>query len=134
MMVIGVNTEVGRGLAAAARAPEGVTVRLAITMESGTRATRNVIAGNNGDGVYVYGFHEADVKIVNNYIGTNASAVIDLGNSGNGIVVWDFSSVSKVTIGGAQVAERNVISGNNKNGILIGLNQSVTVPCKDVCW
>jgi hypothetical protein len=95
----------------------------------GTAANqRNVISGNNGAGVYISGFYSADVKIINNYIGTNASAVIDLGNSGDGIVIADYQdNVSKVIVGGSQTEQRNIISGNNKNGIYIGLSQSVTI-------
>jgi Zn-dependent M28 family amino/carboxypeptidase len=51
--VLGVTTELGRSLAGAAQAPEGITVRLAITIESGTRTTRNVIAERPGTGPLV---------------------------------------------------------------------------------
>ncbi|HEV2560140.1 MAG TPA: M28 family peptidase [Microvirga sp.] len=57
--VLGVTTETGRRLAAAAAAPEGAMVRLAVTIESGTRATRNVIAERPGTapGLAVVGAH-----------------------------------------------------------------------------
>lgn len=88
---------------------------------------RNVISGNNGSGVNVYGFYPANVKIAGNYIGTNASAIIDIGNSGSGIFASDFDGNVNITIGGTTTAERNVISGNNQNGITIGLVNSMTI-------
>jgi Zn-dependent M28 family amino/carboxypeptidase len=47
---LGVATDVGRTLDAAASSPEGVSVRLAVFLETGTRATRNVIADRPGEG------------------------------------------------------------------------------------
>jgi titin len=71
---------------------------------------RNVISGNIGDGVLLYGY---DNQVLGNYIGTNATGNTALAN-GIGIV----SGVDD-TIGGTAAGARNVISGNASYGILI---------------
>ncbi|MBI4749351.1 MAG: hypothetical protein HY774_12740 [Acidobacteria bacterium] len=79
---------------------------------------RNIISGNNSHGIDI----DFDTTtpptgntIVGNYIGVNAAGTGDLGNSFHGI---DTSS-STTTIGGSAVAQRNVISGNNRGGVRI---------------
>ena len=54
--------------------------------------------------------------IVGNFIGTNAAGTADLGNT-RGILV-NFASSSNV-IGGVTTAERNLVSGNNSDGIVL---------------
>jgi hypothetical protein len=119
------STDLGNGLSGIYLNP--AQINSVSNIGSTTSIGRNVISGNNSDGIYVYGYYTADVKIVNNYIGTNASAIIDVGNSGNGIVISDYSNASKVVVGGISSGQGNVISGNDKNGISVGLSQAVTV-------
>lgn len=77
-------------------------------------ADRNLISGNNFSGIFVNA--SSGVQIRGNYIGTNASGNADLGNSRDGIVLLDTPNGS---VGGTQVAARNVISGNNQNGVVV---------------
>jgi hypothetical protein len=77
-----------------------------------TAAERNIISGNNGDGINLgAGFSGAIIR--GNYIGTDVTGTIDLGNSANGILVGG----SNVTIGGTAAGARNIISGNGVDGI-----------------
>jgi len=55
-------------------------------------------------------------KVVGNYVGTDASGTQDLGNSSDGVVIQD---APNNIIGGATAGERNVISGNNGDGVAI---------------
>ena len=79
----------------------------------GTRTgERNVISGNDDAGVLV--FYAAGNKVMGNYVGTDASGTKDLGNADVGVKV---TRASSTTIGGATTGERNVISGNDEDGV-----------------
>jgi parallel beta-helix repeat protein len=67
----------------------------------------------SGAGIVIFGNNNL---IVCNYIGTNVAGTTDNGNTGDGITI---DSGSDNTIGGVSTADRNLISGNNANGILI---------------
>jgi|GEM_PF-6558953 len=80
-------------------------------------AARNIISGNNVDGIHYDGFTTAcnDLLIKNNYIGTNAAgtgAAATFGNGQGGIVVTN--NCLRLIIGGTTAAERNIISGNGR--------------------
>src|SRR5205814_1877792 len=47
-------------------------------------ADRNVISGNNGDGILIHG-GESSYRVQGNFIGTDRSGTKDLGNSGDGV-------------------------------------------------
>ncbi|NIM95021.1 MAG: PKD domain-containing protein [Anaerolineales bacterium] len=70
--------------------------------------------GIHGNGIRIAG-SEGNI-IEGNYIGTDVSGSIDLGNGGDGVYIYQ---VSTNTIGGSTPEARNVISGNNHNGIVI---------------
>jgi hypothetical protein len=80
-----------------------------------TAGERNVISGNNGDGVYITGDTATGNKVVGNYVGTDKSGTQDLGNEQYGV----FASAPNNTIGGTKTGERNVISANNRDGVAI---------------
>jgi uncharacterized repeat protein (TIGR01451 family)/CSLREA domain-containing protein len=86
----------------------------------GTQAgMRNVVSGNDGKGISIQ-FTGASGNIVQgNYIGTDAVGNGDLGNEIDGI---DLFEASNNIIGGASAEARNIISGNNANGIRININ------------
>ena len=77
-----------------------------------TAADRNVISGNDGGGVGVWGGSTGNL-VQGNYIGTDKNGTADLGNSGDGV----FINGTGNTIGGTTTAARNVISGNNNHGV-----------------
>ena len=82
-------------------------------------AARNLISGNDGSGVWVYGVvgFTSDNSIQGNYIGTDRDGTAALPNDGDGVFIFAFSSDNK--IGGTEVGAGNLISGNVDDGVLI---------------
>jgi uncharacterized repeat protein (TIGR01451 family) len=81
-----------------------------------TAASRNVIAGN-GVGVYVISEELAASgnRLLGNYIGTDVSGSRDVGND-IGVLLGASSNI----IGAGSTAARNVISGNQVSGVVVG--------------
>ena len=86
-----------------------------------TAAERNVISGNtegisiSGDGTSIFG----------NYIGTDATGRNDVGNSTDGIAIYN--GADDTTVGGTTASHRNVISGNDNDGVWVNNTSGVTV-------
>ncbi len=79
----------------------------------------NVIGSNSQAGIQIFnpgGAHARDNLVVGNLIGTNAAGTGSLGNGSDGVQILN---ASDNTIGGASTLDRNVISGNAGNGVLI---------------
>ncbi len=68
----------------------------------------NVISGNMGNGIRVYGRVN---KILGNFIGTDLTATLAIGNTGDGLVVQSGSSLDSIIA--------NVIAYNQFNGIFL---------------
>ena len=85
-------------------------------------AARNIISGNGIDGVRISGAGTTGNVVQGNYIGTGINGLVDLGNAAQGLTI-DGSAGNN--IGGTTVAVRNLISGNNQNGIYL-LNVGAT--------
>ncbi|MCS6803660.1 MAG: hypothetical protein NZ823_00775 [Blastocatellia bacterium] len=81
-----------------------------------TPGARNVISGNNGNGVAINGSLATESQVQGNYIGTDVSGTRDLGNSHDGVLI---SSAPSNTIGGAAAGAGNIISGNGFIGVRI---------------
>ncbi len=81
-----------------------------------TAGDRNVISGNSFAGIELYSASAMGNQVLGNYIGTDAGGTLDRGNSQEGI---DFEGGSSNTIGGAAAGARNVISGNDSDGLEI---------------
>lgn len=81
-----------------------------------TPAARNVISGNSGIGVHIENVGASNNVVLGNLIGPDFTGAIDRGNSGDGVQIDDAPSN---IVGGPTPAERNVISGNNGDGIEI---------------
>ena len=86
------------------------------TIGGDTAGERNVISGNGGYGIYIYGPGAIGNTISGNYIGIDASGAFTLPNVYDGIYI---ESSPSNTIGGDIPGERNVISGNGDEGIFI---------------
>jgi len=56
-----------------------------------------------------------DNRILGNYIGTDVSGTADLGNRDDGIDIHGINNV----VGGTTAAERNIVSGNDREGIAL---------------
>jgi hypothetical protein len=93
---------------------------------------RNVISGNDGDGVGLFGSGTLETQVLSNYIGTGATGLVALGNGENGIQIGE--AAHQNLIGGNTANKRNVISGNGQSGIRItgNLTDSNLVGCNFV--
>jgi hypothetical protein len=89
------------------------------TIGGTTPVARNVISGN-GHGVVVIGSSATGNLIQGNFIGTDITGTVDLGNQLEGVAIGGPNN----TIGGTTPAARNVISGNDRRGIQLGLGSS----------
>ncbi len=107
-----------------------------------TTAARNLISGNNGDGILITNSSTTSL-IQGNFIGVNALGTAALGNIGTSTAGIRIVSSNNNTIGGTAVGAGNVISGNSGNfgvegikiqnssnnnvqGNIIGLNAAAT--------
>jgi CSLREA domain-containing protein len=94
-----------------------------------TAGARNVISGNLDSGFAIYGGPTAaqgqgsanNNRIEGNFVGTNAAGTAKIPNARDGIAITITQGSAANTIGGATADKRNVISGNGRNGISIGI-------------
>jgi hypothetical protein len=86
-----------------------------------TAAARNVISGNDGGGVYIEDSGTTGNTVSGNYIGLAASGTTKLGNGTGVVISW---GAQNNTIGGDTEGERNVISGNDQDGVIIFENNT----------
>ncbi len=84
------------------------------TIGGTTTNRRNIISGNNNHGIFIAGNGSGNM-IQGNYIGTDITGTSPLGNTKPGIRV----SGNNNTIGGTSANQRNIISGNGDEGVLI---------------
>jgi len=90
------------------------------TIGGETSADRNVIAGNNGPGILIYGGSTNFVQ--GNYVGVKADGLTPLPNN-TGVYI---SGSDDNSIGGNTVGSRNILSGNRGDGIsLVGVDNLV---------
>ena len=82
------------------------------TVGGTTSGARNVIAGNSDDGVRITGMGNT---VAGNSIGTDETGTQDLGNTGNGVAITGPQNL----VGGSQPASRNIVSGNNFDGVSV---------------
>jgi titin len=87
------------------------------TIGGDTPAERNLISGNNLNGVFIQGTNVSGNIVSGNYIGTDAAGTSDLANTSDGVRIGE--DASNNTIGGDAPGEGNVISGNNAYGVRI---------------
>jgi len=106
---IGINYE---GTAAAGNTQAGIWIQDAHdnTIGGSTTQARNIISGNQYDGVRISGSSASNNVVTGNYIGTSADGTTPVGND-HGVEIYN--SAHHNTIGGLTSAERNVISGND---------------------
>ncbi|NNE35438.1 MAG: hypothetical protein HKN13_09385, partial [Rhodothermales bacterium] len=141
------STAEGQGNLISGNAPNGITIRDAATVnntiqgnligtdiDGGTAvpneedginildASRmvigpgNLISGNVEAGVQIAGSSSVENEIAGNKIGTNLDGTARIPNQDG---VYLLSGTSQNTVGGKSEVKRNVISGNNENGVNI---------------
>ena len=86
------------------------------TIGGTTAADRNVISGNGFAGIELFGAGASANEVYGNYIGVDATGTLDRGNTQEGI---DLELSSSNIIGGPGAGQRNIISGNDSDGIEI---------------
>ena len=116
------------GTIAVPNAGDGVNINSSSgnTIGGSPAARRNIISGNTGDGVTIFGnttLPSASSNIVaGNYIGVDVTGTVDLGNGFRGVHID--SNATNNLIGGDLAADRNIISGNDTDGVIIALQQA----------
>jgi len=89
-----------------------------------TAAARNVISGNNVEGVHIEGAAAQDNVVQGNYIGTDATGNAQLTALGGDVGVGILNAASN-TVGGTSPGAGNLISGNQHLGLSgVGVNIS----------
>jgi hypothetical protein len=94
-----------------------------VTIGGTTAAERNLISGNVATGILVSSGSDGTV-IIGNHIGVDATAIAREGNGTNGI---HLSGATNTRIGGWSDLERNLISGNDGDGIYDDATNTVIV-------
>jgi len=84
-----------------------------ITIGGTTAAERNIISGNQQDGINTR-FGTNRITIYGNYIGLGSDGVKAIGNANNGIFLAD---TSNALIGNGSASGRNIIANNSLSGI-----------------
>ena len=104
------------GLLARGNASEGILISGSSgNLIGGTNAAdRNLISGNADAGVYI--LNGGSNKVIGNYIGTTVAGTVRLGNTNNGVAIYNSGGN---TVGGANGAFRNLISGNRGSGVYL---------------
>ncbi len=111
------------GTATLGNSNDGVSINSGATANTvgGTAAgAGNVISGNGGGGVYLYGSVTSGNVVLGNLIGTDKNGTANLGNSGDGVDIEGGASAN--TVGGAVSGAANIISGNGGYGVYVSYN------------
>jgi hypothetical protein len=101
-----------------------------VTVGGTSANARNIISGNSGTGVNVFGLGTTGAKVFGNYIGPDkngTAAIVDGGGNpvqNMGLQVQDAHGVQ---VGGTDAGTGNVISGNIFEGVLLGGNLTSTI-------
>jgi parallel beta-helix repeat protein len=120
---IGTNSA---GTSALGNSPAGIRINgaSACTIGGTTTAARNVISGNNGDGILLTN-SATNNTVQGNYIGVDATGTSELSNTGNSLGAVNIVSSNNNTIGGSAAGAGNVLSGGDgANAFGIQINQS----------
>ncbi len=122
-------------------APSGDNAVLLIVLDGSQAGTANGLAitagGSTVEGLVIDHFAENGIAlgdgggnvIAGNFLGVGPNGATVTGNGGYGVLVANNSANNQIgTSGAADVADRNIISGNGKGGVeLAGLSQSNVV-------
>ena len=124
-----IGTDAG-GTAPLANATYGVliTTNAATNTIGGIAAgSRNIVSGNADTGVFISNTSGANF-VRGNYIGTDVTGAVAVPNqggvSGGGVKI---NFADNQVIGGTTAAERNVISGNARDGLILNSISSITL-------
>ncbi len=104
------------GTVALGNGGDGIDVYSSGNTIGGTSAAAgNLISGNSGPGIDIES--ASGNLVVGNFVGTNVGGTAALGNGSSGILIG--SGASNNTIGGTAAADRNLVSGNEGDGVWV---------------
>lgn len=103
-----------------------------VTIGDTTNATRNIISGNNGDGIRVIGQAAVNNVIIGNFIGTTTNSATPLGNTGSGVAMLSGAGDFADTSGSppnriGRTGQGNVLSANLWGVLIADTNTSNNV-------
>jgi hypothetical protein len=107
------------GLMALPNASDGIRIEANATdnVVGGTdAAARNVLSGNDGDGIEISDPGSTGNRIEGNYIGTDRTGLAPLPNSDSGVEIED---TSDNVVGGTAPGAGNLVAGNSARGVYI---------------
>jgi titin len=110
------------GTAALANAYDGVALYEGAsnnTVGGTAPGAGNLVSANGRFGIYLYDDDTTGNLVQGNLIGVDRAGTAPLGNAFDGVAVIEPSGGN--TIGGTTAAARNIISGNGRFGVLIGV-------------
>ena len=84
----------------------------------------DVISGNGGNGLSIYGSLSAGAVVQGNKIGIDSTGLSAIPNKGDGLAI---SGVPGVLVGGTALGAGNVISGNGMNGVEVSIGSAGVV-------
>jgi CSLREA domain-containing protein len=115
----------GNGFSDVGNSRDGVRISSTPRVEIGDTVAGggNAISDNGEHGVEIVGTSSTTNVVLGNRIGTNFNGSSDFGNAGDGVRIGNSSNA---LIGGTVVGARNVISGNDANGVFISGTSSAT--------
>ncbi|TMC00262.1 MAG: hypothetical protein E6J42_01355 [Chloroflexi bacterium] len=87
-----------------------------VTIGGTTAGARNVISGNGGRGVEIFGSTASGVVVQGNIVGLDAGGTVAVGNGADGIVV---TGAPANIIGGSSAGAANIVSANGAMGVEI---------------
>ena len=100
------------------KAPNGIGIIISNSPNNliggATANTPNLISGNTAAGIFIFGDAARTNRVLGNFIGVDSTGAQKLANGGSGISI---ERAPFTSVGGASVPERNVISGNDRDGI-----------------
>jgi len=114
--IIGLNAA---GTAALPNSQNGIQANdaLRLTIGGSSAGEGNVISGNGLNGIFL-GTNVRNPNLYGNFIGTNPTGTVAIPNQGSGVV---FQGVDSGHIGWSTPGTRNIISGNNRYGVELGV-------------
>lgn len=87
------------------------------TIGGTTAAARNLVSGNNFEGIVLTDAGTSSNLVQGNFIGTDATGMAAIPNGFSGVSI--LTAASSNTIGGLTSGARNIISGNSNQGVAI---------------
>jgi CSLREA domain-containing protein len=92
------------------------TVGSGLVIEASNVTVRGLVINGFSDGIRIAS-GATEVTVEGNFFGTDATGTLDRGNSSNGVSIAE--EAANNTVGGASLAARNLISGNDQEGVFI---------------